>query len=240
VRSSKGNKRTNGRDEPLLSIQMYSKIRDRISLCQFKPNDILVESRLAEEYGVSRTPIREALSMLKQEGMVDVLPRVGYRVVPIALQDVHEIYDLRVIMEGEACALAAMHGTEEAFSHLRETQRKRAQEAERSVGQNTAPFEYLKFHDAFHLGIAKLSGNKRLEKIVAQLLQDSMRLRMSDPLMSVNGLEGEEEDREAICVALAVHDAEHARTLMRDHITESRTRILDCLIHRTSQVKIEI
>jgi len=73
-----------------LADRIFRSIRNKIITWQISSDQVLVEARLAEEYNVSKTPVREALALLSQEGLVEVIPRVGYRVTPISVQDVYE------------------------------------------------------------------------------------------------------------------------------------------------------
>jgi DNA-binding GntR family transcriptional regulator len=216
-----------------LTDSLYSEIHDRIVTWQIAPDEILGEARLAEEYNVSKTPIREALALLSQEGLVEVLPRVGYRVTSIGIGDVHEIYDLRLLLEPEAAGLAAMRATNEEVQALLETNRewlaKLAQE------ESLSSVVYLQFHDSFHKGIAGLSGNGRLARFISGLLRDSARIRMSDPLMSSRGFDEDTELPEQVARALFDRNAERARKLLHTHIADSKERVLSQLIHPEAQ-----
>lgn len=186
--------------------------------------DILVEARLAEEYGVSKTPIREALALLSQEGLVEVLPRLGYRVTGISLHDVHEVYHLRLLLEMEAAALAARRASQEEILGLR---RRNDEWLERLVIEGTPSLKsYTHFHDAFHLGVAILSRSGRLTRFIQSLLQDSTRIRIRDPLMSVEGFDEDRELAERITDALLARDELLARTTMEKHLAQSKARIL--------------
>lgn len=226
------NKGQRTKGEPL-SSWLYREIRDRIATCEIPPNAMLVESQLAQEYGVSRTPVREALSLLGREGIVQVLPRVGYRVVPIAIQDVHDIYDLRVVMEGEAAAMAASIGDVVACQEL---QRK----ARAWEGQSAADVDlghYIRSHDDFHLAIAHVAGNARLEAFIGSLLRDGLRLRMSIPV-TPERLRREGEDRLALCEILLRRDADEARARMRSHVLSAKEKALHRLISGTSRLPL--
>jgi len=217
--------------------QLYKKIRDKIITWEVSPNEILVEMRLAEEYQVSKTPVREALVLLSHDGLVEVLPRVGYRVTSISIQDIHEIFDLRFLLEGEAAAQTAVKAPRNEITALRDSHLSRAVE----LSKETAPVvEYLYFHDAFHLQIAELSGNVRLAQFVGRLLCDSARLRMIDPLMSWSGLEEEQRETKRFCKAFLKRDAESAQQIMCDHIIQSKSRTLEFLIQRGARHEIEL
>ena len=150
--------RTNGTSDRIaLTDQLYHAIRERILTWEIAPNDLLVEARLAEEYNVSRTPIRGALALLSQDGLIEVLPRVGYRVSSISVQDLHEIFDLRILLEGEAAFRAATIAVEEELETLLVTHEEWAGTL-LANSSSRSPVDYLRFHDAFHLGIAAIGG----------------------------------------------------------------------------------
>lgn len=218
--------------EPL-SSWMYREIRDRIAMCEIPPNELLVESRLANEYGVSRTPVREALSLLGREGIVQVLPRVGYRVVPVAIQDIHEIYNLRVLMEGEAAAMAAAVGDPSACEQLQE----KAHAWDGWSADDVDLGDYIRSHDLFHLAIAHVAGNARLETFIGNLLRDGLRLRMSCPV-TAERIQQEGEDRLALCEVLLRRDADEARARMRTHVLSAKEKALHRLISGTSRLPL--
>jgi DNA-binding GntR family transcriptional regulator len=216
-----------------LTDSLYSEIHERIITWQIAPDEILGEARLAEEYNVSKTPIREALALLSQEGLVEVLPRVGYRVTSVGIGDVHEIYDLRLLLEPEAVGLAAKRATNDEVLALLEANR----EWLKNLAQedSLSSVEYLRFHDSFHKGIASLSGNGRLARFIDALLRDSARIRMSDPLMSSRGFDEDTELPEQVAEALLDRNEQRARKLLHEHIANSKERVLSQLIHPTAQ-----
>jgi DNA-binding GntR family transcriptional regulator len=210
--------------------ELYVSLRDSIITWEICPDEILVESRVGQQFGVSKSPAREALALLCQDNLVEAIPRVGYRVTPISIQDIHEVYDLRQILEGEAALLAAPRVSKAEVEALLESDVSRG---ERLRNTDAPPAEYLRFHDAFHLGIAELSGNRRLHYFIHRLLLDSARLRMADPQMTIEGLAEEQEDSQGICAALAQRDGEAAAQILQEHIRRSKARILKYVVTAT-------
>ena len=208
---------------------LFEEIRERILTWEYAPNDLLSEKKIGDEFEVSRTPVREALALLSQEGLLEVIPRIGYRVSSFSLQDVHEIFDMRLLLEGEAAARAAAVATEEELAMLQATHREWANALEQ---RPVSALEYLKYHDAFHMGIAELAGSQRLARFIGQLLREGTRLRMSDPLMSNLGLESEQEDSTRLINALMDGDVDRARALQQEHIAESKRRALHWLVEQ--------
>lgn len=200
---------------------------------------MLVESQLAEEFGVSKTPVREALSLLSQAGFVDVIPHQGYRVTPITVQDIHEVYELRAIFEGEAAALAAQRATPEEVEVLRSKLNQMDLELDAKETQVTA-LDIIWIDDAFHVGIAGLTGNRRLAAAIQRLLREAMRLRFTDPHESPQGMLAEGKTSDAIYDALGQGDAQEARQLMLEHIMHSRDRVLQSLLDPARSRSIRI
>ena len=143
-----------------LRRELYEGIRRDIVRGTFQPGDLLRERELASKYGVSKTPVREALSLLAQEEMVKAVPRAGYMVTQLTMRDVQEVYHLRLTMEPMAARLAAERITDEELQKL-----------ERLTSASN-PDEAVMFNHQFHLEVARASGNSRLAKMIEQLLDD--------------------------------------------------------------------
>lgn len=223
-----------GRD---LTKRLCEAIRTKIRMWEFVPGDFLVEARLAEEYGVSRTPVRESLGLLARDGLVEAFPRVGYRVTAISLQDVHEIFDVRILLEGEAAFRVAITASDEELGIL---QTKYAAWADSLIAIDASSSEYLRFHDKFHLEIAELSKSMRLARCIRRLLFEGTRLRMSDPMMSRKGLEDEQRDSPKLLDALLAHEPELAKTALQDHIAESKRRSLARLVAGHGEAEVNV
>jgi len=182
----------------------------------------LNESQLALRYGVGKTPVREALGMLQQEGLVEVVPRVGYLTSRITLQDVDDIFGLRKIVEGAAAEMAATAISEETLQRLEQLH----------SGYRAGDREsYLKFLDEnadFHCTIARASGNRQLAEVVARLLEQMQRLVILRLDLSASGEDMVEEHRE-ILAALRRRDPMLARDLMVRSIANTHQAALDSL-----------
>jgi DNA-binding GntR family transcriptional regulator len=143
-----------------LKREVYDDVRRDIVRGNFLPGDLLKERELAAKYGISKTPVREALSLLAQEEMVKAVPRAGYMVTQLTMRDVQEVYQLRLTLEATAARLAAERITNEELDELEKLTS--ASDAEEAVF----------FNHQFHLGVARASGNSRLAKMIEQLLDD--------------------------------------------------------------------
>ena len=85
----------------LIRDDVYLKVRADILTCTLMPGSLLQEKDLAERYSVGRSPVRDALLRLQEQGLVKILPRKGYRVLPISLGDAQDLYDMRILLEKE-------------------------------------------------------------------------------------------------------------------------------------------
>lgn len=205
-----------------LTDKLYHQILDDILSWVIKPGELLIEARLAKEYKVSKTPVREALGLLSQEGFVEVIPRVGYRVTEVTPRDVYEVFTLRMLLETEGVALAAENASDE---ELRELFEDGEQLGAKIDSAGITPEEYLQLHDSFHVRLALLSGNRRLASYVARLLRDWVRVRLRDPELTPDSVRTNRSDSKAICEALLRRDGKTAKRLLREHIDKSMEEI---------------
>lgn len=200
-----------GRDP--LGGSAYERIRAAIRDRRLAPGSRVVESELASWLGVSRTPIREAVLRLEQEGLLTHAPRQGLMVVELDYQAVIELYAMREVLEGAAAGLAAQHASSAEVETLREMIAFEAEltEAERAAAANR------KFHQILHYA----AHNRFLLKSL-NALSDAMMLLGATTL----GLPGRHatalEEHRAIVDAIAGRDSEAAEQAARAHIREAQ------------------
>ena len=172
---------------------------------------------LAERYEVSKTPVREALSQLQREGLVQSLPYKGYLVRPMDLSEFNEIFFLRRLLEGTAAELAAEHISDVDLLELTDLH-----PPSDTVGMSMA-YDHYAHH--FHGMIARASGNRRLIEMFEKLYTDVRRLQLSgmgNPSAQLSSAEHEE-----VLQALARHDPVAAREAMIRHVENIKLRALD-------------
>jgi DNA-binding GntR family transcriptional regulator len=201
----------------LLRDTIYQAIRSAILTCEFKPGQKLREQDLAEQYRVSRSPIRDSLLRLEQEKLVTVMPRQGYRVNPISIPDVEEIVNLRLLME-PACAAAAAQADD---TTLRALDRFRG-----FADQDFTEVGFVEYNTSFHSAIAELSGNRRVATLALDIIEQFERLGR----LAARGLEHEAVrcfcwEHEAIINALQAHDPGRAFRLSFEHVEGARERV---------------
>ncbi|HLH25177.1 MAG TPA: GntR family transcriptional regulator [Chloroflexota bacterium] len=207
-----------------LARRAYEALKQDILTCTLAPGAQIFEAELAARYGTSKTPVREALNLLRQEGLVQVLPRRGYLVAPVTLRDVQEVFQLRLLLETAAAELAAEHITEDGLCQLkalvgvRYTYRDRASYA-----------RFLRANREFHVAVAEASGNRRLAAFVAKLLEDMERILHLGLDLRDSAEEMAAEHQELVD-ALLKGDAELARRVVTEQLQNSRKRVLEALV----------
>lgn len=213
---------------PSLADKVYGRLKDEIISCRLAPGSMILEGSLAERFGVSKTPVREALGYLSREGLVEVLPRVGYVVTPVTLQDLHEVYHLRLLLEMEAIDQATRRMSDEELEGLME-QAKRGTEVDGSSFIDQADLLVaLHLNRDFHVRIAECSGNHRLAEMVSRLLEGNARLLFADPTLHHEHYWIFREHIDLVEV-MQKRDPDLARAAMRDHVEDSQRRILETL-----------
>src|SRR6266536_1566089 len=148
-----------------LTQQVYDNLKEEILRAERAPGEMLAEPELAARYGVSKTPVREALRLLLQDGWVTALARKGYLIRPLALEDVREVFALRQMLEPELSAEAASRRTNadlQLLSALVERQATGADGLE----------EALLAARLFHMTIAESAGNSRAIRVLEGLLDE--------------------------------------------------------------------
>jgi DNA-binding GntR family transcriptional regulator len=205
----------------LLRDCVYQAIHSAILTCEFKPGQELRESDLAEKFHVSRSPIRDALLRLERESLVTVRPRQGYRVTPISIRDVEDIFGLRLYIE-PACAAAAAQASEPAVRTL--------DPFSGFTGAETYDGANLDHNRALHLAIADLADNRRLAAIEHRLVEEFYRLiRLSFSPYDESDIGSTCQQHQGIIDAIQAHDAEAAHRLAAQHVSFGQARVIETL-----------
>lgn len=144
--------------------EVFTMLRQAILTGKLQPGDRLVERELAEQLGVSRTPVREALRKLELENLVTHIPRKGVVVSEISRKDVVEIFDIRASLEGLAASLAAQKATKEDLVGLKSLVK------EMELAANNKNSEELNvLHDRFHKRLFDIADSPRLVQMINSL-----------------------------------------------------------------------
>lgn len=161
------------RHQTLREIILES-IRESILRGSLKPGEKVAEPELAERFGISRTPIREAFRQLESEGYLTVIPRKGAVVTALSERDVEEFYSIKSILEGYAARIAAEKLSTKDLDRL-EAINERLQQLANEGDVKT----FFRVHNEFHELFIRASGNEKLFELIGQLLLKFNRLRMA-------------------------------------------------------------
>jgi len=176
----------------------------------------LVETRVAEELGVSRTPVREAIHRLESEGLIVLHPQKGLMVSEVSIEDVEEIEGIRMILERFAARLAAKRIKDEELRRLEEC----LNQSEESMKKGDID-KVLKINTKFHNLINSISGSKRLQDLIRQHSDYILRFRRA-ALCTEGHAEQALSEHRRILEALKKRDPDKVETLMSEHIVENK------------------
>lgn len=205
-----------------LREMVFESLREAIIQGRLRPGERLMEIQLAEEMGVSRTPVREAIRKLELEGFVVMVPRKGAYVAGISVKDIVDIFEVRAALEGLAAGLAAERITDEEMDQL-----------ERSIHKiNVSGEEDLKAivegDTSFHALVYKASRNQRLVQIIINLQEQINRFRvtsLSQPGRSKIAL----DEHTKIVEAISDRNVELSQQLATEHIENAEQSLLNAL-----------
>ncbi len=203
-----------------LSTQIYNAIRAGILEGKYSEDEFLQEIRISEEFGVSRTPVREALKQLEQEGLVEFMPNRTAKVSNISIEDIEDIYEIRSLIEGLAARWAAEKITDEEIECMQES----IELAEFYTIKGNA--ENLTKEDSnFHQLLYSACNSKYLQHILTDFHQYSRMARvksLSDRERSLKAL----EEHKAIFEALKEHNAEKAEKFANQHVRNAKENLI--------------
>lgn len=207
----------------MLSETAYDLIKGDIVTCAFDPGQFIAQAELAEKYAVGMTPIREALRRLAQEGFVRAVPRMGYIVSQITAQDIHEIFELRLVLESASLRLAAARALDTAIHSIAQSAGHTYTFKDRQSYTN-----FLAHNASFHISIAASTGNQRLALMVGKVMDELTRV-FHLGLDLRDSAEEMRRDHLSLVDALRQRDPDLAEQRIRAEILLSRERILEAL-----------
>ena len=184
----------------------------------------LRQTALAERLGISRTPIREALVRLREEGLVELLPRGGVRVAPLDPEEAVELYDLREVLDGLAARLAAGRRDAGGLARLERGLRRMATSIERED-----PTQWFRSHVNFHEEIMRAAANRHLARLSGVV---HLSIRQFHPMLlqTPRRLADANREHRQIFEAIAARDPETAERAARAHIAAAREIVLKLAI----------
>src|SRR5258708_15617376 len=142
--------------------QVAEKLRRRIFEAELGPGDGIDELKIAEEYGISRTPLREALKVLAAEGLVTMKVRRGAYVTEVSSKDIADVYHLLSLLESDAVQVVAESGSDEELAALQQTH-------EELKAQTRDADRFFELNESFHMQLLQIADNRWRNQLVADL-----------------------------------------------------------------------
>ncbi len=208
--------------QPLREM-VFEALMDAIMLGQLSPGERLLEVQLADEMGVSRTPVREAIRRLELEGFVVMVPRKGAYVAGLSIQDVESVYEIRTALECLAVDLAAKRMTDEDLTELEALSDELHDTWQSGNVENWA---ILDSH--FHESLYKFSRNERLGLVMANIMEQLSRYRIIC-LANASVRENSLAEHRKLITALKARDCEAAKIAATEHIQNTKQSLIDML-----------
>jgi len=182
-------------------------LRQRIFRRELEPGSWIDELKIAEEYGISRTPLREALKVLAAEGLVTMKMRRGAYVTEVSEKDLADVYHLLALLESDAAGVVAERASDEELASLQTLHN----ELEAAVADRD---RFFSLNEQFHMRVLELARNRWREQMVADL-RKVMKLNRHNSLLKSGRIEESLVEHRAIVAALVQRDA--ALTVQRMH-----------------------
>ena len=196
--------------------EVAERLRQRIYNRELPPGSWIDELKIAEDYGISRTPLREALKVLAAEGLVTMKIRRGAYVTEVSEKDLQDVYHLLALLEADAAAVVARSASAEQLQELHTLHTQLHQAAVES-SNGTAAFFAL--NERFHLLILTVANNRWRDQLVADL-RKVMKLNRQHSLLKVGRVAHSLAEHDAIMEALKHRDPQAARVAMAEHFAK--------------------
>jgi DNA-binding GntR family transcriptional regulator len=208
--------------QPLRDM-VFDVLMNAIMMGQLKPGERLLEVQLAEEMGVSRTPVREAIRRLELEGFVVMVPRKGAYVAGLSVNDVESVYEIRSALETLAVRLAAQRMEEDDFDQLNDLEKQMEQTWQEGNNENWVLLD-ARFHELLY----KFSRNDRLVQMMGNIMEQLSRYRIIS-LANADVRHNSLLEHQELIDALRRRDSEAAEKAAAKHIENTKLSLIDML-----------
>lgn len=204
--------------------QIADRLKDMILSGELKEGDKIKEDQLCASMEISKTPLREALKVLRAEGLIKLIPNRGSFVSKPTFEEIKEMFDVMGVLEGVCAHTATEKMTPRTYGRLQQLH----EQLEAKVAQNDRK-AYIRINDTYHSLVQELAGNKTLNNIINGLRQKILLYRFQS--LSLNGrLSQSIQEHRELLDAFQQGDAERAETLMRHHL-KMQFKALEILTH---------
>jgi len=184
-------------------------LRQRIFKRELEPGSWIDEMKIAEEFGISRTPLREALKVLAAEGLVTMKVRRGAYVTEVSEKDLSDVYHLLSLLESDAAGVVAQRATDEQLKELQTLHK----ELETATGNRD---KFFALNERFHMRLLEIAGNRWRDQMVADL-RKVMKLNRQNSLLKAGRVKESMLEHRAIMEALVRRDTKAAVKKMQEH-----------------------
>ncbi|MDP9900100.1 GntR family transcriptional regulator [Variovorax ginsengisoli] len=188
-------------------------LRQRIFSRELEPGSWIDEMKIAEQYGISRTPLREALKVLAAEGLVTMKVRRGAYVTEVSQQDLSDVYHLLALLESDAAGVVAERATE---AQLHTLQMLHAELEAAAIPGQVDREHFFAINERFHMQLLAIANNRWRDQMVADL-RKVMKLNRHNSLLKSGRIGESLKEHRAIMAALQARDADMAMARMRAH-----------------------
>ena len=191
--------------------QVYEVLRARIAGGEIERGSRLHQEDLAKEFGVSRTPVREALRRLAAEGLVDLFANRGARVADATDEQLRSSYETRLVVEPGAARMAADRGLSAPMKAMRAA----IAEEERA---GRSPAKHFRANRSFHLALVEAAGNPQLVQFMEHVWIGRIGATLYEDRLDPTGLSADHDAHRSIADAIEAGDGAHAEDLTRGHL----------------------
>jgi DNA-binding GntR family transcriptional regulator len=196
-----------------LYVEVAELLRQRIFKRELEPGSWIDELKIAEEHGISRTPLREALKVLAAEGLVTMKVRRGAYVTEVSNQDLADVYHLLSLLESDAAGVVARVATDAELAELVKLHAELEEAAKPSTANTDA---FFAVNERFHMRLLEIANNRWRDQMVADL-RKVMKLNRHNSLLKTGRIQESLQEHRAIMEALTARDAATTSARMREH-----------------------
>ncbi len=206
--------------KPLAPRALYQEVaeglRQRIFNRDLAPGSWIDELKIAEDYGISRTPLREALKVLAAEGLVTMKVRRGAYVTEVSDKDLRDVYHLLALLEADAAAVVAEKATHEELAELVALHGQLIEAAKGADAENSDTSSFFQINERFHVRLLAIANNRWRDQLVADL-RKVMKLNRQNSLLKTGRVAQALAEHQAVLDALTQRNAPAAAKAMRAH-----------------------
>jgi DNA-binding GntR family transcriptional regulator len=193
--------------------EVAERLRQRIFNRELEPGSWIDELKIADELGISRTPLREALKVLAAEGLITMKVRRGAYVTEVSDKDLSDVYHLLSLLESDAVAVVAERGSEEQLAQL-QTLHDELEAAAREPERLRSRF--FELNEQFHMAVLDIANNRWRDQMVSDL-RKVMKLNRHNSLFKTGRIQESLHEHRAVMAALKARNPALAAQRMREH-----------------------